>query len=88
MDLRVAVEAGVGEDHQAVVEVGGLAQGRQDHAAGRDPGQDQRVDLPCPQEHVEVAAREAAHPTLGHHDVAGRGRDLGVDFQARVAGAE
>ena len=41
MHLGVGVEAGVGENGQLVVEVGGLPEGGQHHAAGGDAGQDE-----------------------------------------------
>jgi len=78
-NLVVGVRAAVLDDHESIVRVGAMAHGRQDDAAGRDAGQDQRIDPPGAQDHLEVGAGERAHAVLDHDDVAlgrsHRGRD-------------
>jgi hypothetical protein len=64
VDLGVLVSAGVGQDGEAVVEVGGLAEGGEDDATGGDAGQDEAVGVGAAQQDVEVAAAERADPAL------------------------
>jgi hypothetical protein len=48
MHFGVVVEAAVGQDGQAEVQVGGLAQGGQHDAARGDAGEDEMVDVAGP----------------------------------------
>src|SRR5437667_4010266 len=77
--LGVAVETGVGQYHQSVVEVGGLAQRREHDTAGGDAGENERVDVGRAEHDVEIAAGERADPAFGDENVAGGRRDIRVD---------
>jgi hypothetical protein len=72
--LTIGIQAAVGQHGQPVVQVGGLAEGGQDHPAGGDAGQHQMLGSARPQDHVQVAAGERGHPALDHdHVFVGRG---------------
>jgi hypothetical protein len=72
--LKIGIQAAVGQHGQPVVQVGALAQGRQDHPAGGDAGQHQVLGSARPQHHIQVAAGERGHPALDHdHILVGRG---------------
>src|SRR5205809_5186846 len=86
--LRVAIETRVGEHHEAVVAVGGLAQRRAHDPTGGAPGEDEGVDIGRAQHDVEIAAAERADPTLGDENVAGSRCDVGVDRRGGIALAE
>jgi hypothetical protein len=58
------VGAGVGQDEDLVVAVGGVADGGQDHAAGADPGEDEGGDAAIAQLLIEVGGGEGAAPGL------------------------
>ena len=79
VDLVVGVRAGVVQDRQAEVEVGGGAQGGEHDTARRDPAQHEVLDRAGAQDHVEVAAREGAHPALRDDGLVRARRDARVD---------
>src|SRR4051812_36699884 len=79
VDLVVGVGARVAQDGEAEVEVGGLAQRRQDDAAGRDAAQRDVLDVAGAEHDVEVAARERAHAALDDDDLARLRRERGMD---------
>jgi hypothetical protein len=64
MHLRVGVQASVGQDGEAEVQVGRLAQGGQHDAARGDAGEDEVIDVAGPQNHLEAAPpiRAASYP--------------------------
>src|SRR6185312_7473205 len=88
--LGVPVGTGVGNDGKPVVPVGRLSQGGQYNPARGDPRQYQMIDAPCPQDHLQVAARESADPAFRDDDIPRPRRHDGIDFgifQARKASA-
>src|SRR5262249_14555534 len=84
--LRVG--AGVGQDGDTVVEVGGLQGGGEDDSAGGDAGQDQVVDVLGGQDLLEIVAGEGADAGLVDDDLALGGGDVGVDGGTGVVGRE
>ena len=66
MHLCTPVGAGVGDDHQGVVDAGGPAHGREDHAARRDAEQEKRVDVPGAQDRLEIGRGEGPYATLDY----------------------
>src|ERR1700678_1508598 len=62
VDLRILVRAAILKDDQAIVGVAGLQQRGKNHPAGGDAEEDKRVDLPRPQNHVEICSGEGADP--------------------------
>ncbi len=77
MDLGVGIGASVMKDRELVVQVRGLA----------ECGQDQRAGPERAEHYVEVAAGDAAHSLLGHHDIARMGGHRRVDLRRRVVQA-
>lgn len=69
MDFGVAIRAAVLEDDAAIVRVGGMPEGGEDHAAGGDSEQHERVNLLRAKDHVQVGAGEGAHAVLDDGDV-------------------
>jgi len=65
MNFRVGVGAAVAQDRQVEIKIRRFAKGRKDHATGRDPAQNQRIDAFSPQHDVEIAARKGTHSPLG-----------------------
>lgn len=58
MHFLVAIGAAVLRDHEAIVVVRGVADGREDDAARRDAGEDERVDVARAENHLEVRSGE------------------------------
>ena len=86
MDVGQRVGGRVGEDEEAVVAVVGVADGREDDAAGADPGEDEGVDAAGAQLLVEVGGENGADAGLADDDVALAGRDPLVDLGRRRVG--
>ncbi len=79
IQLRVEVGAAVLDDNQAVIGVGGFAEGGEYDAAGGDAEEDKRFDVVGAEDHFEVGAGEGADAVLGDDDVVRFGSDGGVD---------
>src|SRR6059058_5041782 len=86
--LGVAIETRVGEHHEAVVQVGGLAQGREHDTARGDAREDEGVDVGRAQHDVEIAAAERADPAFGDDDITGSRCHVRVDRRGGMALAE
>src|SRR5262249_38674915 len=82
MNLGVAVGAAVLEHDQTVVGVGGVAQGREHHAAGGDSKHHQSFDVVGAENHVEIGSGEASYSMLDDGDVAGLRCDGGMHLGA------
>lgn len=83
MHAGLRIGAAVGEDEDLVVAIGGIADGGQHHAAGADPGEDERGYAAVAQLLVEVGGGERADPGLADGNVARLGRHGVVDSGRR-----
>lgn len=79
VQFLIEVGAAVLDDDEAVVSVGGFAEGGQYDAAGGDAEEDERFDVVGAKDHFEVGACEGADAVLGDDDVVRFGRDGGVN---------
>ena len=79
--LQFGIEVGTAvlDDHQAVVGVGGLAEGGEYDAAGGDTEEDEGFDVVGAEDHFEVGACEGADAVFGDDDVFRLRSDCGVD---------
>src|ERR1700730_16009147 len=82
--LGIGIEAAVGKDGEPIVQVCGLAQGRQHHAAGCDSCQHKAVGAASSQQNVQVAAGERGYPALADDHFAGSRSDGGMNAGAGV----
>jgi hypothetical protein len=81
VDLLVGIGTAVAQHDEPIVQVGGLAQCRENDATRRDPGQDKGLHALSPQNHVEIAPGEGTDAPLVDHDVPGLGFDRRVDLR-------
>lgn len=82
--VGVSIEAAVAHDDGSVICVAGVEERRQDHTAGGDAKEDQRVDLPRPQDHLQVCAREGADAVFRDDDVGFRRAERCMDRVGRT----
>jgi hypothetical protein len=62
MHLCIWVGAAIADDDQPIIQIAGVADGRQHNAAGVDTGEHQRVDAISAQQRLQVGANERADP--------------------------
>jgi hypothetical protein len=58
MHLRIWVGAAIADDDQPVIQIAGVANGRQHDATGVDTGEHQRVDAVRAQQRLQIGANE------------------------------
>jgi hypothetical protein len=63
---RNRIGTAVADDDQPIIQIAGMADGRQHDAAGVDTGEHQRVDAVGAQQCLEVGANEGADAVLDH----------------------
>jgi hypothetical protein len=66
MHLCIWVGAAIADDDQPIIQIEGLANGRQHDAAGVDTGEHGRVDAVCAQQRLQIGANERADAVLDH----------------------
>ena len=64
MHLCIWVGAAIADDDQPIIQIAGVANGRQHAAAGVDTGEHQRVDAVGAQQRLQVGANERADAGL------------------------
>jgi hypothetical protein len=64
MHLCIWVGAAIADDNQTVIQIAGVANGRQHDAAGADTGEHQRVDAAGAQQSLQVGTNERADACL------------------------
>ncbi|MBB5058119.1 hypothetical protein HDF16_002825 [Granulicella aggregans] len=78
MKLKVKVSAAVAYDGKAIIGVGGLDEGRQNHTAGGNAIKDQGIDIVGAEDHGKIGSRERTDSMLGDDDlVTPRRNDVG-----------
>ena len=60
MHICIWVGAAIADDHQSIVQIASVANGRQHDAAGVDTGEHQRIDAAGAQQRLQVGANERA----------------------------
>jgi hypothetical protein len=66
MHLCIWVGATIADDDQPIIQVAGVANGRQHDTAGVDIGEHQRIDAIGAQQRLQVGANERADAVLDH----------------------
>ena len=66
MQLGIRVDAGIAYDDQPIIQIAGVANGRQHDAAGVNTGEHQRVDAVGAQQRLQVGANERADAVLDY----------------------
>jgi len=66
MHLCIWVGAAIAYDDQPIIQIAGVANGRQHDAAGVDTGEHQRVDTVGAQQRLQVGPNERADAVLDH----------------------
>jgi hypothetical protein len=66
MHRCIWVGAAIADDDQPIIQIAGVANGRQHDAAGVDTGEHQRVDAVGAQQRLQVGANERADAVLDH----------------------
>ena len=66
MHLCIWVRAAIADDDQSIIQIAGVANGRQHDTAGVDADEHQRVDAAGAQQRLQVGAHERADAVLDH----------------------
>jgi hypothetical protein len=69
VNFCIEVSTAILDHDQSVVGVTGMKKSGENNATCCDPEQDERIDIPCPKDHIEVGSGKGADPVLGNENI-------------------
>lgn len=84
VSLLITIFAKITQESDLVIQVCGMANGRQDSAAGRNARDDNSLGIVAAENHVELSTEEGGNTALGDDHLVIDGSDGGVDLGGRV----